>query len=482
MIEADVFDNELHCEYFLSWSLASWLLQLLLYFCAVLQWLQKYKRDFRLNSKLALPIMAAQLGQVTTNIADNIMVGQLGAAPLAAVSLANAIFYMFIVFGMGISFGLPPLIAQAHGGKKYRRISLYVKNSFIINVGYAVIALLLMLLSEPLLAHMGQDGSVVSLAEPYLIITAWSVFPFMVFQTLRTYADGMSQTMHSMIAVLVANVANIVLNYGLIFGKLGMPELGVVGAAVGTFISRVIMIMVIVVLLYFWKDLWTPLTKINIRRFNPGVMRRILSLGIPTSLQMFFEVSAFSIAAILMGVISKEAQAAHQIAINLASITFLICTGLAMATTIRVGNQLGLHNMIAVRRVGISAMIQVTLFMLACVIFFIFMRHFLPTLYIDNEEVIAISAMLLVFAAIFQIPDGVQVVALGSLRGLQDVNIPTIITFFSYYIIGIPISAIATFYFGMGPAGIWLGLVIGLSISAGFLTQRFLRLSKRELV
>ncbi len=442
-----------------------------------MQWYQKYKNDFRLNSKLAFPIMAAQLGQVTTNIADNIMVGQLGAAPLAAVSLANAIFYMFIVFGMGISFGLPPLISQAHGGQKYRRISLYVKNSFIINLGFAVIALILMLLSVPILAYMGQDISVVTLAKPYLVITAWSVFPFMIFQTLRTYSDGMSQTVHSMIAVLVGNVANIILNYGLIFGKLGMPQMGVEGAAIGTLISRVIMIIVIVVLLYFWKDLWSHLTKINFKRFNPGVIKRILSLGIPTSLQMFFEVSAFSIAAILMGVISKEAQAAHQIAINLASITFLICTGLAMATTIRVGNQVGLHDMPAVRRVGISAMIQVTIFMLVCVMLFIFLRHFLPTLYIDNEEVIGISAMLLVYAAIFQIPDGVQVVALGSLRGLQDVNIPTVITFFSYYIIGIPISAVAAFYLGMGPSGIWLGLVIGLSVSAFFLTRRFLILS-----
>ena len=447
-----------------------------------MQWYEKYKLDFRLNSKLAFPIMAAQLGQVTTNIADNIMVGQLGAAPLASVSLANSIFYMFIVFGMGISFGLPPLISQAHGGKKYRRISLYVKNSFIINMGFAVIALILMLLSVPLLAYMGQDMSVVELAKPYLVITAWSVFPFMIFQTLRTYSDGMSQTLHSMIAVLIGNVANIILNYGLIFGKLGMPQLGVKGAAIGTMISRVIMIVVIVILLYFWKDLWSHLRKINFRRFNTGVMKRILSLGVPTSLQMFFEVSAFSIAAILMGVISKEAQAAHQIAINLASITFLICTGLAMATTIRVGNQLGLQDMPAVRRVGISAMIQVTIFMVVCVLGFIFLRYYLPSLYIDNEEVIGISALLLIYAAIFQIPDGIQVVALGSLRGLQDVNIPTIITFFSYYIIGIPISAMAAFYWGMGPAGIWLGLVTGLTISAGFLTRRFLRLSKKEIV
>ncbi len=433
-----------------------------------------YRNEFRKNLKLALPIMGGQLGQITVNVADNLMVGHLGAAALAAVSLSIAVFVIFFIVGMGISFALPPLVAEASGAGNNREISQYFKHSLLMNIIYAIVSFAMIELGRPLLYFMGQEKVVVDLAMPYLSLAAWSMIPLMTFQTFRCYSDGMSETLPPMIAMLIGNALNVFFNYILIFGKWGFPELGVTGAALGTLTSRVVMLFILVGLLVKWKGLWTHIRNADYLAYQRRVFRRMLSLGVPTSLQMFFEVSAFAGAALLMGMISKEAQAAHQIAINLASITFLICTGLAMACTVRVGNQLGKNDLFMARQAGLSAIYQVMVFMLITALIFVIFRFFLPTLYIDDPMVIGMAASLLIMAAIFQIPDGVQVTALGALRGLQDVNVPSLITFLAYWVLGLPVSYIAAFHLEIGPVGVWLGLVIGLSTSAFLLTMRFL--------
>lgn len=425
--------------------------------------------------------MVGQVGQLSVNIADNIMVGSLGAASLAAIALSISILMLFVGVGYGISFGLPPLISEADAKNNTKRISQYFKHSFIINICFAIFSLILLLNASPVLDLMGQDSEVVILAKPYLVLSAWSMIPLMIFQTFRTYADGMSETKPAMIAILIGNVINIFLNYVLIFGKFGFAPMGVEGAALGTLISRIFMIVVIVVIIYKWKNLWEYLSQCNFKRYSKSLFSKVLGIGVPTAMQMFFEMAIFSCATIMMGYISKEAQAAHQIAINLAAITFLICTGMAMAATIRVGNQLGLKDGLALRRVGYSAIIQIVIFMSLAAILFIFLRHFLPTLYIDDQEVIRIAAFLIILAAIFQIPDGIQVTTLGALRGLQDVKIPTLITFFAYFVVGLPTCFILAFYFDLGPTGIWTGLVVSLTVSAVLLGFRFNYLSKKYL-
>ncbi len=442
-----------------------------------MQWYNHYKNDFRKNLSLAFPIIIGQVGQLTVNVADNIMVGSLGAAPLAAISLSNAIYFVFVIVGFGISFGLPPLISEAHAAGQEKRISQFFKHSFVVNLNFAFISVCVLLLLVPVLSMLGQDESVVELAKPYLILSAWAMIPIMIFQTFRTYADGMSETYPAMIAILIGNVINIGLNYVLIFGKFGFEARGVVGAAYGTLISRIVMVIVILLLLYRWKALWKPILECNFMVYSKTIFARLLSLSIPTSLQMFFEMATFSGAAIMMGLISKEAQAAHQIAINLAAITFLICTGLAMSATIRVGNQRGLKDGVALRRVGYSAVIQIIFFMAIAAVIFIVFRNILPTLYIGDSTVIEIAAMLIVMAAIFQIPDGIQVTVLGALRGLQDVKVPTIITFFAYFVVGIPLCYVFAFVLDFGPMGIWIGLVVSLTVSAALLMWRFNRLT-----
>ena len=444
--------------------------------------LTKYNQDFRLNLKLALPIMAGQLGQITVYLADNIMVGKLGAVSLAAVSFAVALIAVPIVIGMGISFALPPLVSEADGANEKRKISQYFKHSFIINISIGLISCAIMMLCLPYLSLLGQEPEVVEIARGYIYYSAWAMIPLMIFLTLRSYADGMSETMPPMIAMIMGNVINIVLNYILIYGKFGMPALGVDGAGLSSMIARISMIIILVLILFRWKDLWSHIQECDFSTYQIPIFKKIFNLGIPTSLQMFFEISAFSGAAIIMGMVSSNAQAAHQIAINLSSITFMICSGLAMASTIRVGNQLGKKDFSALRNAGISVFLQVALIMGVFSIIFVVFRNLMPLIYIDDEVVIGIASTLLIYAAIFQIPDGIQVAALASLRGIQDVRKPTLITFFSYYIFGIPISYFAALHWGMGAIGVWLGLLVGLFISATLLTARFDKLSKKQLI
>ncbi len=442
-----------------------------------MNFLEKYKSDFRLNLKLALPIMAGQLGQITVYLADNLMVGRLGAEALASVSLAIAIIAVPIVIGMGIAVALPTLISEAEGAGESKKISQYFKHSLVVNLAIGLVSCGLILIGLPLLGHLGQDPGVVELAKTYTAISALGMIPMMIFMTFRGFSDGMSETKPPMVAMLLGNVLNIVLNYFLIFGKFGFPALGVEGAALASLISRIAMIVFIIIILLQWKNLWSHIKACNFKKYQKKMFAKIFELGIPSSLQYFFEISAFSGAALIMGMVSKNAQAAHQISINLSSITFMICSGLAMAATIRVGNQLGKRDYNALRNAGLSAFIQVTLIMAICSLIFVLFRAYLPLLYIDDVEVVKIASLLLIFAAIFQIPDGLQVTALSALRGLQDVKIPTYITFFSYYLVGIPTSYFSAIEFGLGAPGVWLGLLVGLFLSASLLIYRFHNLS-----
>lgn len=422
--------------------------------------------------------MIGQVGQVAVNIADNVMVGRLGANALAAVALSIAIFAVFIIFGMGISFALPPVVAEADGKGDDKEISFMFKHSLLINVAYAMVAIIVLELSLPLLYHIGQDPEVVKLAIPYLQISAYTLLPFMLVQSLRTFSDGKSETLPPMIALITGNLVNILLNYVLIYGNWGAPELGVVGAAWASFLARIVMLILLVVLLRYWKDLWPYIRNANYRSYQRATFKKLLDLGVPTSLQMLFEILAFSGSTIIMGMISAQSQAAHQIALNLVTVSYVICLGLSLAATIRVGNELGRHDYPKIRAAGYSAIIQAIVFMGLSSIFFISMRYILPTLYIDDVAVIHLSAGLLILAGIFQIPDGVQAVSIGALRGLQDIKYATMVTFFAYVVTSLPLGWFLAFQMDWGPKGVWIGLLTGLSISALLNTLRFAKVSR----
>lgn len=442
----------------------------------------KYRHDFIQNLKLGSPIIIGQVGQVFVQTADNIMVGQMpnSVTALAAVALANSVYILVIVLGIGISFALPPLIAESHAMHDNKKMAADFKHSLLLNIVFAILAIIAIEMLIPAMNYWQQDPEVVKLAIPYLRISAYGIIPLMIFQTLRSYTDGQSETMPAMIAMIAANALNILLNYVLIYGNWGAPKLGVSGAAIGTFISRIIMLALLITILFFWKSIIAPLKNIHFFKYKWNSFKKLLELGIPTSLQGFFEISAFGLGSVVMaGWINKEVQAAHNIAINLASISFLICSGIAMATTIRVGNQKSLKQKQNVRNAAFSGILQVLLFMTISSVLFIVGRAFFPSLYTSNEQVISITATLLIVAALFQLPDGVQVVALGALRGLQDVFVPSIITFIAYWLLALPIGYIFTFHYNLGGVGIWLGLTIGLTCSAILMTWRFHLLSKK---
>lgn len=453
--------------------------------------LQKYTKEFRYNLKLSFPVILGMLGHTFVAFADNIMVGQLGTAELAAVSLGNSFVFIAMSLGIGFSTAITPLVAEADGAGNKANGKNALKHGLVLCTVLGLSLFGLILLSKPLMYMMDQPPEVVDLAMPYLDLVAFSLVPLIMFQAFKQFSEGLSQTRYPMYATILANVVNIFLNYLFIFGSFGFPKLGVVGAAIGTLASRIVMVIYIWALLKKKKKFQDYVTGLNFRRIEKKVLKKIIALGFPSAMQMFFEVAIFTAAVWLSGVLGKNAQAANQIALNLSSMTFMVGTGLGVAAMIRVGNQKGLQNFHELRRIAQSIFLLAFLFEIVFAGLFLIFRYWLPTVYLDvgdvanhadNMEVIALAAQLLLVSAFFQISDGMQVVVLGSLRGLQDVKIPTFITFIAYWIIGFPISFYLGLYTSLESTGIWIGLLAGLTASAIMLYIRFNYMTKRLIV
>ena len=426
--------------------------------------------------------MLGQLGHVAVGLADNIMVGQLGPAALAAVSLGNSMVFIALSIGIGFSFAITPLIAEADGSGNVEEGRSFFHHGLLMSGINGVLLFLLLLLAKPILHYLDQPAEVVELAIPYLEIVAFSMIPLMIFQAFKQFADGLSQTKYSMYAILVSNVVNVFFNYMLIYGVWFFPRLEVIGAGYGTLISRIFMMWLLFQILRRRKSMKAYFKWPEKKRVNWGVLRRLLGLGFPTALQMLFETGIFAGTVFLAGTLGTRPQAANQIAQNLASVTFMVAVGLGVTSTIRVGNQKGRGDFQTLRRVAISNFMLVFLIETCFAIMFIVLRGWLPTIYVDDLEVIFLASQLLIIAALFQLSDGMQVVILGALRGLQDVKIPTLICFIAYWIIGFPISYFLGKQENMGSMGIWIGLLAGLSFSALMLYIRFNYLSKRLLL
>lgn len=444
--------------------------------------LKNYTSEFKYNLRLAYPVMIGQLGHVLVGFADNIMVGRLGAAPLAAVSLGNSFVFVAFAIGIGFSFAITPLIAEADSKGKDILGKLYFQHGLFLCLLLGIAMFLMLILAAPLMRYMDQPPEVVTLALPYLYIVAFSMIPLMLFQALKQFADGHSETKHGMHATIIANVVNVVLNFILIYGFWIFPRLEVAGAAIGTLFSRFAMLAFMIYILQTrekFQPYFNKLRQMNVRK---AVIAKILNLGFPTAMQMLFEIGIFTAAIWLAGTLGTVDQAANQIAINLASMTFMIAVGLGVTATIRVGNQKGLKDFINLRRISFSVFLQIFLIEFVFAILFFIFKDLLPVIYIDDMAVIKAAAPLLLIAGLFQLSDGIQVVVLSALRGLQDVRIPTYITFIAYWIIGFPISYLLGKWLGFGSIGIWVGLLAGLTASALLLFWRFNHLSKKLIL
>ena len=435
--------------------------------------------------KLALPVMITQVGQVSVQLFDNIMVGKLlGADALASVSLANGVFFSVFVLALGFSLAIPPLVSEAHSQNDHTTINRVFRHGFVVNMLIGVSLVILMLLAMPLLYHLNQPEKILPDTESYLRITIISIIPFMAFQTMREVSEGLSFTIGVTKATIIANVINIVLNYIFIKG-IGMDSLGVDGSAYASFIARVFMVIFL-----FFVMRKHPTTKrymdefsLKTKLFQKKMFHKLITLGLPTALQMFFEVTAFAGAAFICGLISANDIASHQIALSMASFTFNLSIGFSVASTIMIGRRQGERDFVGLKNVGINNIKIVFIFMVFCGLFFIVGRNILPTFFTKKEDVdvILLASKLLIIAALFQLSDGVQVVALGILRGIQDVKIPSLITFVAYWIITIPLGYFLTVTLKMGAFGMWIALGLGLTISAVFLVLRFFKLSQRKI-
>ncbi len=450
--------------------------------------LKQYTKEFSYNLKLAFPVILGMLGHTLIGIVDNFMVGNLGSTELAAVSLGNSFIFIGMSIGIGFSTAITPLIGEADAEKDDKKIRTTFHHGLLLCTVLGIVIFMMIVLAKPIMNLMNQPEAVVDLASPYIDWVAFSLIPVVIFQGYKQFADGLSQTKYSMYAIYLANVVHIFFNYVLIYGVWGFPKLGILGAALGTVISRIMMVVFMHYIMQRNEAFKRYFKNFTFKEIRKSILKKIINLGFPSALQMLFEVALFTAAIWLSGSLGKNSQAANQIALTLASSTFMVAMGFSVAAMIRVSNTKGAKDykqMIIVARSIFLLAIMVEIFF---GIVFVISHNYLPHLFLnmsdasqllDNNEIIEIASTLLLIAAIFQISDGIQVVVLGALRGLQDVKVPMYITFVAYWVIGFPISYYLGKHTNLGATGIWIGLLAGLTAAALFLYIRFARLTRK---
>ena len=452
--------------------------------------LSNYTKEFSYNLKLSTPVILGLLGHTLVGMIDNIMVGKLDPINLAAVSLGNSYIFVAMSLGIGFSAAITPIVAEAHSERNNEKLKTSFINGFILCLFLGIFLYGSILLLKGTLIYLDQPQEVVRLALPYIDIVAISLIPLLLFQALKQFVDGLSKTIYPMYATVLANIINVIINYILIFGMLGFPKLGIIGAAIGTLVSRFIMFSFLFYMLMNKEIIYDYISDLKSFVYNRFMIKKILSLGFPTSLQMFFEVGLFTSAIWLSGLLGEIPQSANQIVLNISSMTFMVASGLSVSAAIRAGNQKGLKNYKDLKRISLSILLLGICFASIFSLVIYLLRDYLPYIYIDinnqenyfeNIRIVSIASKLFIIVAIFQLVDSAQVIVLGTLRGMQDVKIPTIIVFIAYWIIGFPISFILGDESLMAESGIWIGLLSGLTFSSLFLYLRFLYLTNKMI-
>ncbi|MFM2214475.1 MAG: Multidrug resistance protein NorM [Bacteroidota bacterium] len=449
-----------------------------------------YTKEFRYNMQLAYPVILGMLGHTLIGIVDNIMVGKLGSTELAAVSLGNSLIFVAMSLGIGFSTAITPIVAEADAEKDTTKIRAAFHHGLFLCTILGFMLFGLVVFAKPVMELLHQPEEVIVLAKPYLDWVAFSLVPLIIYQGYKQFADGLSMTKISMYAIVLANVVHVIINYCLIYGVWFFPKMGILGAGLGTVISRIAMVAFMHIILSRKDALKLYFQDFSFDEIKKETLKKIVNLGLPSAMQMLFEVVLFTAAIWLCGNIGKTSQAANQIALSLASMTFMFAMGLSVVSMIRISNQKGMGDYKQLIVVARSIFLLAICIEIIFAIMFVALHQVLPYLFLnmenqaqalDNQEVIAISAKLLLVAAVFQISDGIQVVVLGALRGLQDVKIPMYITFVAYWVVGFPISFYLGEHTSLKATGVWIGLLAGLTAAALFLYLRFHYLTKKLL-
>lgn len=446
---------------------------------------QTYRKDFRQTLILSTPIVIGQLGHILMGVFDNAMVGSLapveyGAIAVAAAGVSNAIFFLVTVLGLGIMMAVSTLVSISKAKKDAASCGEYLKYSIVASVITSVILSVILLICAFNFHIFQQPKAVEELAINYFILISISTFPLFAGFGVKNFTDGLSFTKPAMVVTLIGVVLNIFLNWLFIFGNWGMPMLGLNGAGVATISSRVFIF--IVLLAYVFKS---PLF-VEYRKMKKGInlssshLKEIFRIGFPSGLQYFFEIGAFTFANLMAGWLGAFQSAAHQIALTLAAISYMVSMGISTAGSIRVGTAYGDSDKQAAKRAGYSALFMISAFMVVSAVIFLTCNTILPPLFNEQETVVRYASALLFITALFQFSDGAQAVGLGILRGLKDVTYPTVVTLVAYWLVGLPFAYYFAFELEMDVQGIWYGLTIGLTISAIFLTRRFITLVNRS--
>ena len=435
----------------------------------------KYRPYYRTLLQLAAPVVLSQLGQVAVQFADNAMVGRLGALSLAAVAFGGSAAFILFIFGLGISLGLTPIVGALFARNERREMAANLGNAVILYTLLGIVITALQLAMQPLLYRLGQPVEVVDMALPYYRYMAWGMIPVMLYGAFKQFLEGVGNTTTAMVIVVVCNSLNILLNWVFIFGNWGAPEMGAAGAGLATLIARIAMPLMMIAYFATSRRVRPYIALMSQTRLQWRRCRYLMKIGLPIATQMTLESSAFVLSAIMIGWFGTVAIAANQITTTLSNAAFMICIGFSSAATIRVSHAYGARHWGQLRMAANASYHIGLCWNLFAALMFVLLRTLLPQIFTQDEEVVTLTAAMLVFAAMFQVVDCIQAISIGILRGMKDVNATMGIAFLAYIVVNLPIGYLFAFTLGMGPEGVWLGYVFGLGLAALLLNRRYRR-------
>lgn len=432
-----------------------------------------FRHESYFTLRLALPMIMGQLGQLLLQIIDTIMVGRVGVEALAGVSFGGGIVLFFLIIGMGLCSGVHVFVAHSKAESRNEHTAEVLKHGLWLVLAYTIPLALLVQFGINFLDYFGQPEEVLVHAKPYAIFMAWAIVPALVFRSFRNYSEARHHPWVPFWATLLAIILNVFFNWILIFGNWGFPAMGAAGAGLGTLLASSITMLILIVYILrssLFQIRWTIRSFFKLQK---SLFLKMVNIGVHTLTQIAFEYGFFTMSTIMMGWLGAIELAAQQVATSYTSFLFMVPLSIAFATTIRVGKAESEEKKLTARYIGFGSMCLGGFFMAICAVLTFTFRHEIPHLFVVDEAVIRLVSQLLLMAAIFQIWDGVQTVAMGALRGIPDMKIPLIIAIVCYWMIGIPVGYIFGFLLGFGAKGIWIGMITGIALAAVFLTWRF---------
>ena len=438
-----------------------------------MNWLQKYREDYSATIKIGVPIVLGQLGIVVVGLVDNIMVGHFSTSDLAAASFVNSVFNIPILFRMGFSYGLTPLVGQFFGRGDKFRVGGLLRNSLLANFMIGLFLSVVMGIMYLNVHRMGQPEELLPLVRPYFLLQLTSLVFVMMFNSFKQFADGITDTKTSMWIMLSANLLNIIGNSLLIYGVGGLPALGLTGAGISTLASRIFMFVAFAILFFRKQSYRRYLVGYHRTTYNTGDLKVLNRMGMMVGLQMGMETALFSISGVMIGWLGTIPLAAHQVVASISTLGFMVYYGVGSAVSIRVSNFFGRGDIAGVRRATLAGTHLLGLLAISVSVFFLLVREHIGWLYTSSEDVVNLVAVLMVILVFYQFGDSLQIIFANALRGVADVTSMAVISFIGYFVIALPVSYICGFVLDWGIEGIWVGYPVGLTLTGGMMCWRF---------